>query len=213
MGKDLKMKRLLFPAIALILVVGFVLVLASPASSYDPNLKLTIEKTVDFDGDGIFHDSETNYPGNTATWRIVVTNESTCPPPTGCTITGIMVTDTNGMSFGPFTLEQNESTPFLEYTQVIDVCGPNQAMAEGVYEWILAVGPPPVTMEVPVGPEYDDAEVICLTEGNGDHPKDGVPVGIEIYSTNKAGLLAPWLILMILLIGGTGWLLLINRRV
>lgn len=206
------MKRLLFPAIALILVTGFALVFASPASSYDPNLKLTIEKTVDFDGDGVFHDSEKNYPGNTATWRIVVTNDSTCAPP-GCTITGIMVTDTNGMSFGPFTLGQNESTPFLDYTQVIDVCGPNEARAEGVYEWILDEGPPPLINEVPVGPVYDDAQVICLTEGNGDHPRDGVVVGIDVYSMDKAGLLAPWLILMILLIGGTGWLLLVNRRV
>jgi hypothetical protein len=198
------MKNMLSPAIAIIaiiLAVGFVLVLTSPAQSLFLPVKLTIEKTVDFDDNGVFHDSETNYRGNTATWRIVVKNTSTCTP--GCNITSINITDTNGWSFGPFDLEQGESRTF-EYDQTINVCGPNEAGAEGVYQLNIAQpGTPPVYTNILVGPVYDDAEVVCL-------PTE--VVGIDVYSINKAGLLVPWLILVVLLVGGTSWLLLLNRR-
>jgi len=191
------MLSLAIAIIAIILAVGFALVLTSPARStvWDP--QLSIEKTVDFDGDGDFHDSETNYPGNTAIWKIVVKNTSICTP--GCNITSINITDTNGWSFGPFDLVQGESREF-EYPQTINVCGPNEAGAVGLC--IYTSGGVPINKKI-VGPVYDDAEVICL-------PTE--VVGIDVYSINKAGLLAPWLILVVLLIGGTSWLLLMNRR-
>ncbi|MBN1192221.1 MAG: hypothetical protein JXA36_00800, partial [Coriobacteriia bacterium] len=40
---------------------------------------ITVDKTVDFNGDGVYGDDETYYAGSTATWKVVVTNTGNCP--------------------------------------------------------------------------------------------------------------------------------------
>jgi len=110
-----------------------------------PNPDLCIDKTVDFDRDGVFTDLETNAPGEDADWAIVVTN---CGD---TTITDIYVSDDNlGTDwYGPFDLESGESEVIPVYTTNPTTSLVNTACAVGVD-----------VLGETVGPVCDPAEVI-----------------------------------------------------
>jgi hypothetical protein len=87
--------------------------------------KLCIDKTVDCNGDGVFHDEET-YSADNATWKVVVTNCGAAP------VYNITVTDTNGHNFGAaFDLLNNGDHKDFTYTTVITVTTKNTATAVG----------------------------------------------------------------------------------
>jgi uncharacterized repeat protein (TIGR01451 family) len=103
---------------------------------------ISIEKTVDFDGDGVYTNDETNNAGETASWRIVVCNIG------DATVYNIMVTDTNGNDFGaPFDLNPGDCVSFV-YDMVMNANTVNTACAEGADE-----------AGAPVGPVCDPAQV------------------------------------------------------
>jgi uncharacterized repeat protein (TIGR01451 family) len=126
---------------------------------------INISKTVDFDGDGVFTDLESNRAGQNATWNITVCNSGYDP------VYNITVTDTNGHNFGvAFNLTVGECKTFT-YDVAMNVTTTNNATAEGVDE-----------LGNPVGPVSDIAEVVVvdakistspLTDTNAvgdDHP-------------------------------------------
>ena len=105
--------------------------------------QLSIEKTVDFDGDGVYTENETNYAGETASWKIVVCNTGDAP------VYSINVTDTNGNDFGArFDLLNNGDCVTFTYDMVMNVNTVNTACAEGADE-----------AGAPVGPVCDPAQV------------------------------------------------------
>ena len=90
---------------------------------------------MDFDGDGVYTDSEINSAGETASWKIVVCNIG------DATVYSIDVTDTNGNDFGaPFDLNPGNCTTFF-YDKVMYIDTVNTACAEGVDEAGALVGP------------------------------------------------------------------------
>lgn len=115
---------------------------------------LDIDKTVDFDGDGVFTDLETNYAGNDADWAIRVTNCGDSD------IHDIYVSDdNNGADFyGPFDLAAGAYLDIPVYTTNPMADLENEACAEGLDE-----------LDNPVGPVCDTAavEIIAVvgTEG------------------------------------------------
>ena len=87
---------------------------------------LCIEKTVDCNDDGIFLDEDTGIAGDTAHWKVVVTNCGNSP------VTNIVVTDTNLHDFGtPFDLPNNGDFMEFNYDSVVDVDTTNTATAAG----------------------------------------------------------------------------------
>ncbi|MDP2181319.1 MAG: hypothetical protein Q8K99_01950, partial [Actinomycetota bacterium] len=103
-----------------------VLVLAKPCIG-----GIKIEKTVDADGDGVFHDTETYTapaaaaasgiqcvppppppPAPQATWKIVVTNTGDCD------LTDVRIADSNGKSFGPISLASGASETYTYKTDI-----------------------------------------------------------------------------------------------
>lgn len=136
---------------------------------------LIIEKTVDFDGDGIYTDSESNYPGNIASWNVTVTNNAQLG-----TVTSINVTDTNGHSFGaPFTLEIGESKTFI-YTTIVNVDTVNIAYAQGMLQGIPIPFPDPC---------QDDAEALVIPV-----------VGAEAQAINHIDILIPWVVTLFIIV-------------
>jgi hypothetical protein len=120
-----------------------------PAEVHVITPELSIEKTVDFDGDGVYTDSETNNAGETASWEIVVCNIGDVP------VYDIVVTDTNGNNFGaPFDLTTPGECMTFVYDMVMNVDTVNTACAEGIDELGGAVGP-----------VCDPAEVMVLVVG------------------------------------------------
>ena len=110
------------------------------------NPEIDIEKTVDFNGDGVYTDSEINSAGETASWRIVVCNTG------DTTVYNIVVTDTNGHNFGdPFDLNPGNCTTFT-YDMAMYANTVNTACAEGMDE-----------ADAPVGPVCDPAQVSILS--------------------------------------------------
>ena len=104
---------------------------ANPLISPD----IDIEKTVDFDGDGVYTDYEINSAGETASWRIVVCNTG------DTTVYNIVVTDTNGHNFGvPFDLNPGNCTTFT-YDMAMYMDTVNTACAEGMDAAGALVGP------------------------------------------------------------------------
>jgi len=96
---------------------------------------ISIDKTVDFDGDGVYTDDETNNAGKTASWNVTVCNIGDAP------VYDIVVTDTNGIDFSPpFDLAPGECLTFI-YDMVMNVNTVNTACAEGVDESGALVGP------------------------------------------------------------------------
>jgi len=129
--------------------------------------EISIEKTVDFNGDDVYHDEESNDPGQNASWKVVVCNTGYDP------VYNITVTDTNGHSFGaPFNLLTTGACQTFTYNMTIYTDTVNTATAEGVDELSNAVGP-----------VQDDAEVTVGTP----------PVGGTAFLVDKVGLLAPWI--------------------
>jgi len=108
---------------------------------------ISIEKTVDFDNDGVFTDSETYYAGQPADWAINVTNTGYDP------VYNITVSDdNNGADFyGPFDLAVNETRLVPVYTTNPTAYTLNTACAQGVDE-----------IGGTVGPVCDPAEVFIL---------------------------------------------------
>lgn len=139
----------IFICMLLIGTAGSVYVLAkpnNPAKVQLINSQISIEKTVDFDGNGIYTDLETNTIGTTAYWKIVVTNIG------NDTVYDINVTDTNGEIFEPFYLKTGEHIEFV-YPKVITGDTFNVAYAKGVDIYCC-----------PVGPVNDSAEVTVISE-------------------------------------------------
>lgn len=137
---------------------------------------LDIEKTVDFNGDGIYTDSETYYPGNIASWNVTVTNNSQLG-----TVTSINVWDTNGHNFGaPFSLGVGESKTFI-YTTTVNVDTVNIAYAQGM------LGEIPIPFPDPC---QDDAEALVIPPG----------VGGEAQAINHTDILTPWVVTLFLII-------------
>jgi uncharacterized repeat protein (TIGR01451 family) len=99
--------------------------------------ELSIEKTVDFNNDGVFTDSETYYAGEPADWAINVTNTGYDP------VLNIYVSDDNmGVDFhGPFNLNPGESEIVPIYTTHPTANTLNTACAQGVDEIGGIVGP------------------------------------------------------------------------
>jgi uncharacterized repeat protein (TIGR01451 family) len=133
--------------------------------------EIHIEKTVDFDGNGVYGELETNDPGETASWKIVVCNTGYDP------VYNITVTDTNGQSFGPFDLLTTGACQTFTYDMTMDVDTVNTATAQGEDE-----------LGNQVGPVQDDAAVYVTRP-----PQE---VGGTAFPVNKWGLLAPWAVLL-----------------
>ncbi|MCJ7556044.1 MAG: hypothetical protein MUP90_03900, partial [Gammaproteobacteria bacterium] len=117
--------------------------------------ELSIAKTVDFDGDGVYTDSETNTAGATASWNVTVCNTGDVP------VYSINVSDTNGYDFNQgvlFDLNPGECQTFI-YDMVMNVDTVNTACAEGVNE-----------IGGTVGPVCDAAEVIMVVGDQGCTP-------------------------------------------
>ena len=96
---------------------------------------ICVEKLVDFDGDGVFHEFEVGSYDGTATWKINVTN--CCDD----LLSRIFVNDTNGMSWGPFDLIASGfwEVSYDEMHIVLDKC--NNVSVEGVDVSGAYVGP------------------------------------------------------------------------
>jgi len=177
------MKRLLISMMVPVLVFGMALALV-PTANADLPCGLVVNKTVDFNGDGIYTKLETNYAGSIASWKVVVTNEG------GLTSHNITVTDTNGHDFSPdFDLDPGLNQTFF-YNMTIYVNTVNTASAIG---WNAGHD---------VNCTYNStAEVRIITV-----------VGGEVRPTNKISLLAPWIGLALALIGGTAFFISRRRR-
>jgi uncharacterized repeat protein (TIGR01451 family) len=122
--------------------------------------KLSIEKTVDFNGDGVYSDLETNLAESTASWNVTVCNSGYDP------VYDITVTDTNGYDFGAaFNLSVGECKTFT-YDKVMNVSAVNNATAEGFD-----------VLGNPVGPVSDDAQVVVVD----------ARITISPSATNKVG--------------------------
>ncbi|MHB0935938.1 MAG: DUF7507 domain-containing protein [Armatimonadota bacterium] len=141
---------------------------------------LSIEKTVDFNGDEVYSDAETNYAGQDAAWKIVVTNTG------DSTVYNVYVNDTNGQAYGPVTLAPGESATF-DYTSTVNADTVNTATAEGMDE-----------LDATVGPVSDDAEVDVISPALSiaktvDFNGDDVFTDSELY---YAGQPADWKIVV-----------------
>ena len=159
------MRKTLFPLV-IVAILAIMLSVSPVVGSGETDL--LIDKTVDFDDDGSYTDSESNYPGNTASWKVVVTNNSTF------TIENVTVTDTNGHDFGAaFNLTPGESKTFV-YSTIVDVDTINIASAQGEL----------FGFPCPEQPVEDDAEALVIPV-----------VGANAQSVNKANILSPWLII------------------
>ncbi|TLM72181.1 MAG: DUF11 domain-containing protein [Actinobacteria bacterium] len=105
---------------------------------------LEIAKTVDYDGDGIYTDSELNFEGETAHWRIVVTNTG------DVTLTDVDITDTNGQTHHVDTLPAFEGNS-VEFTY-------DTVPTDDLINVAIASATDP--LQGGVGPVEDEAEVI-----------------------------------------------------
>jgi hypothetical protein len=138
---------------------------------------INIAKTVDFDGDGVYGELETNYAGQTAHWKVVVCNNGTSP------VYNITVTDTNLHDFSPaFDLAVSDCKTF-DYDLVMNADTVNNATAQGKDELGGTVGPVWDTAAVHViSPSISIAKTV-------DFNGDGVYGELE---TNDAGKNASW---------------------
>lgn len=144
---------------------------------------INITKTVDFNGDSVYHKNENNDAGQTATWKIVVSNSGYDP------VYNITITDTNGRHFGPFDLLNRGANKTFTYTEVIGAGKVNTATAAGVDE-----------LGNRVGPVEDYAEVTVSVP----------PVGGSATPVNKILLVAVWGVPLVC--GATLVLLVLRRR-
>jgi len=85
---------------------------------------IDILKLVDCNDDGVFLDEDTGIAGDTGHWRIVVTNCGEAD------LFDVMVWDTNGMVWGPFTLVAGDSVQY-DYDTVVNEDTTNWAYVEG----------------------------------------------------------------------------------
>lgn len=125
----------------LVLLAAIVLVMGTlPVSA-----ALTVQKTVDFNGDGVFTDSETNLIGQPVNWKVTVTNAG------ASAVNEVVVTDTLTGTLGTVSLAAGESTTF-DYAQTTDTAGTfvNTAAAQGVDEAGVVVGPVSDSAEITV---------------------------------------------------------------
>ena len=113
--------------------------IVGPVSDNAVNLvispEIAIEKMVDCNDDGVFLDEDTGTAGDTGHWRIVVSNTGDSP------VYGIMVTDTNGMSFGPFDLPNPGDSAQFDYDTIVNETTTNTATAVGEDQLGGTVGP------------------------------------------------------------------------
>jgi len=79
---------------------------------YPTEPAICVEKLVDCNDDGVFLKEDMGYAGDTGNWSIVVINCGSAH------FTAVTVTDTNGMSWGPFPLAVGESKEFNYDTTV-----------------------------------------------------------------------------------------------
>lgn len=95
---------------------------------------IAVAKTVDFNGDGVFSESESAPSGSTATWRVVVTNSGTAA------LTGVVAQDGSGWTTVPFALVAGESRTFV-HTTVVTATTVNIATVTGRDALQRSVGP------------------------------------------------------------------------
>jgi hypothetical protein len=179
---------------------GFVNAGCDPAEVHVVEPALSIEKTVDFDGDGVYTDSETNTAGETASWKIVVCNTGAAP------VYDIVVTDTNGNNFGaPFDLLNNGDCEEFIYDMVMNDDTVNTACAQGIDELGGAVGPvcdPAEVMVLVVGeqgctpgfwkvqPNFEPTHCWCETYDPNDLVSEVFAIPASLINTGKGpGLL------------------------
>ena len=134
--------------VALLAVMVFSIAVTLPVSAAE----IAVQKTVDFDGDGIFTDSETHLIGQLASWKVVVTNTG------DSAVTDIAVTDDTAGALGTVSLAPGQSETY-EYTSPIDLAGTfvNTATAQGVDELGEVVGPVSDTAEVIATDRLDES--------------------------------------------------------
>ncbi|MFC1969502.1 DUF11 domain-containing protein [Chloroflexota bacterium] len=121
--------------------------LTSVEAGVEPGL--TINKTVDFDGDSVYTDLEVNSPGKQASWKIVVTNTGSVP------LTNLTVTDTNGMEFSQARLLPGSTAEWI-YDTTVHRNTVNIACATADF------------LEDTLDPVCDPAEVNIITMSNCD---------------------------------------------
>ena len=139
---------------------------------------LTIEKTVDYDQDDVFTDSEENILGTTAHWKIVVTNTG------NQLINDIEVSDSNGEIFPLFDLKPQESKE-LEYDTIPTVDTLNTATVESPFTDPLTDDAAVIVLPVPIRE--------LLIEKTVDFNGDGIYTDSE---TNILGSVANWKIVV-----------------
>jgi hypothetical protein len=129
---------------------------------------IDVQKTVDCNNDTVFLDQDWGIAGDTAHWRVVVTN---CG---NCNLTNIMVTDDNGHDFGPaFNLSIGAPPVVFNYDTVVNVDTTN---------WAYVTGYAPTG--APVSDEDSATNYIRREVGGIASPVD------------KLRLIAPWAVLL-----------------
>lgn len=92
--------------------------LKSPVAS--SSAVASINKSVDFDGDGTFADDSESHRAGPADWRIVITNRS------DARLMRVAVTDSSGRKWGPLNLPAGESKTF-DYSAPANISAANVA--------------------------------------------------------------------------------------
>ncbi len=185
------MKKLLFPAIALMLVLGLVLMPAVPASAIPQNSSIQIIKTEINGltearvGDTLQYEYDVHIPDD----------------PNYQSISNVTVTDDAGTpgdpgdDFSPTYISGDDGDGILELGE----------------HWIYRSDPYTITGQTPdpffnsvTAEGYDEENY--YVQGNDDWEVDILPPGVggDVHPINKVGVLAPWLgLILILAIGGS----------
>ena len=140
---------------------------------------IEILKTVDCDGDGEYLPVDVGSYGDTGHWRITVTNTS---PDSG--LHDVMVSDTNGQSFGPFDLENPGDSQQFDYdTPLVLETTTNIATAQGLDELSAVVGPVSSTAinEITISPAIS---ILKTVDCDGD--LEYLPVDVGSYGDDGA---------------------------
>lgn len=147
----------------------------------EPVLAWTIDKTVDFDGDGIFSKTEQGLAGTVATWHVVVTNTGTVPIPDVSVIDSL-----RGVLASGETLLPGGSLTF-DYDTVVTVPTANTATVSSE----AMNGPLSSTADAdpfaPFTPSYLSIVKTVDFDGDGDYHKE---------ETGDAGTAARWKIVV-----------------
>ena len=199
------MRKILYILTALILMVGFVTLTAAPIEAGDFDLKLEIIKYNDLDRSHA-DEGEPRLPG----WRFLVEGpwaggKDIYDDP----INSIeVITDSSGTFILGISPDLIGDPPW-EFTYVITEfpradcvnTDPEDGTMKKTATFVL--NPPP-------GSDIDELSVsfgnYCTSNGNGDHENGGGTVGGTVGNIDKFNIVAPWLSVGLIIIGGIGWL-------